>query len=66
MLEREELGSGTLEIAANAAVALWYRVERSGSRAGVSPAEVQRLSRCTVTPITPEKAPSPPVTAVGN
>jgi AraC-like DNA-binding protein len=27
-----------------------YRVERTSSRAGVSPAEVQRLSRRTVTP----------------
>ena len=27
-----------------------YRVERTGSRAGVAPAEVQRLSRRTVTP----------------
>jgi hypothetical protein len=29
-----------------------YRVERTSSRAGVSPAEVQRLSRRTVTPTT--------------
>jgi hypothetical protein len=28
-----------------------YRVERTSSRAGVSPAEVQRLSRRTVTPV---------------
>src|SRR5215470_19062252 len=29
-----------------------YRVERTSSRAGVAPAEVQRLSRRTVTPTT--------------
>src|SRR6202142_4017982 len=29
-----------------------YRVERTSSRAGVAPAEVKRLSRRTVTPIT--------------
>jgi hypothetical protein len=29
-----------------------YRVERTSSRAGVTPAEVQRLSRRTVTPTT--------------
>src|SRR5262250_2062983 len=28
-----------------------YRVERTSSRAGVAPAEVQRLSRSTVTPL---------------
>jgi hypothetical protein len=30
-----------------------YRVERTSSRAGVAPAEVQRLSRRTVTPVNP-------------
>src|SRR5580700_5169346 len=30
-----------------------YRVERTSSRAGVAPAEVQRLSRRTVTPTSP-------------
>src|ERR1035437_4781264 len=34
-----------------------YRVERTSSRAGVSPAEVQRLSRRTVTPTTAWKNP---------
>jgi hypothetical protein len=29
----------------------WYRVERTSSRAGVAPAEVQRLSRRTGTPV---------------
>jgi len=29
-----------------------YRVERTSSRAGVAPAEVQRLSRRTVSPTT--------------
>jgi len=32
-------------------VVLWYRMERSSSPAGVSPTEVQRLSRRTITPI---------------
>ena len=36
----------------------YYRVERTSSRAGVAPTEVQRLSRRTVTPIDFEKRPS--------
>src|SRR5215813_3494425 len=31
-----------------------YRVERTSSRVGVAPTEVQRLSRRTVTPIRPD------------
>jgi hypothetical protein len=50
MLEREEPGSGTLGIAADAPVVLWYRVERTSSRAGVAPAGVRRLSRRTFSP----------------
>jgi hypothetical protein len=46
-------------IAANAPVALWYRVERTRSRAGVSPAEVQRLSQRTVTPTTLDRLTKP-------
>jgi hypothetical protein len=53
-------------IAANAPVVLWYRAERNNSGREFSLAEVQRLSQRTFSPITPEKAPSPPVTAVGN
>jgi len=40
----------TLGIAADAPVVLCYRVERTMSRAGVAPAEVQRLSRRTFSP----------------
>src|SRR5258708_12337711 len=32
-----------------------YRVERTSSRAGVAPAEVQRLSRRTFSPTTPRR-----------
>src|SRR5271167_3116343 len=34
-----------------------YRVERTSSRTGVAPAEVQRLSRRTITPVSPADCP---------
>src|ERR1700687_599402 len=52
MLKRKEPGAMAPGIAANAPVVLWYRVERTSSRAGVAPAGVQRLSRRTFSPTT--------------